>query len=52
MPKKSFVLMMLLAASLIGIGSAANHQPEVAVTQPQPQLRIAFLSVSKLIILP
>ena len=37
MLRKSFVFMMLLAASLIGIGSAANHQPEVAVTQPQPQ---------------
>jgi hypothetical protein len=36
MPKKSFVLMMLLAASLIGI-SATNHQPEVAIAQPQPQ---------------
>ena len=36
MPKKSFILMMLLAASLIGIGSATNHQPEVAIAQPQP----------------
>jgi hypothetical protein len=36
MPKKSFVFMMLLAASLIGIGSAAYHQPEVAIAQPQP----------------
>jgi hypothetical protein len=35
MPRKSFVFMMLLAASLIGIGSAANYQPEVAVAQPQ-----------------
>jgi hypothetical protein len=37
MLKKSFVFMMLLAASLIGIGSAAYHQPEVAIAQPQPQ---------------
>lgn len=29
--------MMLLAASLVGIGSATNHQPEVAIAQPQPQ---------------
>jgi TolA-binding protein len=36
MPKKSFVLMMLLASSLIGISSATNHQPEVAIAQPQP----------------
>jgi hypothetical protein len=36
MLRKSFVFVMLLAASLIGIGSVANHQPEVAVTQPQP----------------
>jgi hypothetical protein len=35
MLRKSFVFVMLLAASLIGIGSAANHQSEVAVTQPQ-----------------
>jgi hypothetical protein len=27
--------MMLLAASLIGIGSATYHQPEVAIAQPQ-----------------
>ena len=31
------VFMMLLAASLIGIGSAAHHQPEVAIAQTQPQ---------------
>jgi hypothetical protein len=37
MPKRSFVLMMLLAASLIGISSATNFQPEVATGQPQPQ---------------
>ena len=37
MQKKSFVFMMLLAASLIGISSAAHHQPEVAKAQPQPQ---------------
>jgi hypothetical protein len=37
MLKKSFVLMMLLAASLIGISSAAQHQLEVATAQPQPQ---------------
>jgi hypothetical protein len=36
MLRKSFVFVMLLAASLIGIGSVANHQTEVAVTQPQP----------------
>src|SRR5919107_5353541 len=36
MLRKSFVFMMLLAASLIGIGSAAHHQPEVAIAQPQP----------------
>jgi hypothetical protein len=35
MLKKSFVFMMLLAASLIGISSAAHHQPEVAIAQPQ-----------------
>jgi hypothetical protein len=35
MLKKSFVFMMLLAASLIGISSAAHHQPEVASGQPQ-----------------
>ena len=37
MLKKSFVFLMLLAASLIGIGSAAHHQPEVAIAQPQQQ---------------
>jgi hypothetical protein len=37
MLRKSFVFMMLLAASLIGIGSATHHQPEVAIAQPQPQ---------------
>jgi hypothetical protein len=38
MLKKSFVIVMLLAASLIGIGSAAYHQlPEVTTAQPQPQ---------------
>ena len=37
MLRKSFVLMMLLAASLIGISGATNHQPEVAIAQPQPQ---------------
>ena len=37
MLKKSFVFMMLLAASLIGISSAAHYQPEVATAQPQPQ---------------
>jgi hypothetical protein len=37
MLRKSLVFMMLLAASLIGIGSAAHHQPEVATAQPQPQ---------------
>jgi hypothetical protein len=37
MLKKSFVFMMLLAASLIGIGSAVHHQPEVSKAQPQPQ---------------
>ena len=35
MSEKSFVFMMLLAASLIGISSAAHHQPEVTVGQPQ-----------------
>jgi hypothetical protein len=35
--KKSFVIVMLLVASLIGIGSAANYQPEVTIAQPQPQ---------------
>jgi hypothetical protein len=35
MLKKSFVFMMLLAASLIGISSATYHQPEVASGQPQ-----------------
>jgi hypothetical protein len=34
---KSFVFMMLLAASLIGISGAAYHQPEVAIAQPQQQ---------------
>jgi hypothetical protein len=37
MQKKSLVFMMLLAASLIGIGSAINYQPEVTIAQPQPQ---------------
>ena len=37
MLKYSFVFMMLLAASLIGISSVAHHQPEVAKAQPQPQ---------------
>jgi hypothetical protein len=37
MPKKSFTFMMLLAASLIGIGSAAHHQSETAIAQPQSQ---------------
>jgi hypothetical protein len=37
MLKKTFVIVMLLAASLIGIGSAIHHQPEVTVGQPQPQ---------------
>src|SRR5918998_1757770 len=37
MLKKSFVFMMLLAASLIGISSAINYQPEVTIAQPQPQ---------------
>ncbi len=37
MQRKSFVFMMLLAASLIGISSAVYHQPEVAIAQPQPQ---------------
>ena len=36
MLRKSFVFMMLLAASLIGTSSAAHHQPEVAIAQPQP----------------
>ena len=36
MSEKSFVFMMLLAASLIGISSATyHHQPEVASAQPQ-----------------
>jgi hypothetical protein len=35
--RKSLVFMMLLASSLIGISSAAHHQPEVAIAQPQPQ---------------
>jgi hypothetical protein len=35
MLKKSFVFMMLLAASLIGIGSAIHHQPETSIGQPQ-----------------
>ena len=30
-----FMMLLIVAASLIGIGSAAYHQPEVAVTQPQ-----------------
>jgi hypothetical protein len=34
---KSFVFMMLLAASLIGISSAIYHQPEVATAQPAAQ---------------
>ncbi len=37
MIKKSFVFIMLLAASLIGISSAAYHRPEIAVGQPQQQ---------------
>jgi hypothetical protein len=37
MLKKSFVFMMLLAASLIGISSAIYHQPEVATAQPTAQ---------------
>ncbi|HEU4824375.1 MAG TPA: hypothetical protein VFS97_13200 [Nitrososphaeraceae archaeon] len=37
MLRKSLVFMMLLAASLIGISSAAHYQPEVAIAQPQPQ---------------
>jgi hypothetical protein len=37
MLRKSFVFMMLLAASLIGISSVIHHQPEVAIAQPQPQ---------------
>jgi hypothetical protein len=35
MLKKSFVFMMLLAASLIGISSAIHHQPETSIAQPQ-----------------
>jgi hypothetical protein len=35
MLKKSFVFMMLLAASLIGISTAAYHQLEVTIAQPQ-----------------
>ena len=35
MLKKSFVFMMLLAASMIGISTAIYHQPEVATAQPQ-----------------
>jgi hypothetical protein len=34
---KSFVFMMLLAASLVGISSATYIQPEVATGQPQQQ---------------
>ena len=37
MLRKSFVFMMLLAASLIGIGSAIHHQLDVTIAQPQPQ---------------
>jgi hypothetical protein len=39
MLKKSFVIVMLLAASLIGIGSAIHHQLEVTTAQPQQQLQ-------------
>jgi hypothetical protein len=35
MLKKSFVFMMLLAASMIGISTAIHRQPEVATAQPQ-----------------
>jgi hypothetical protein len=44
MQKKSFVLMMLLAASLIGISSATNHQPEGAIAQPQQSQQQPLLS--------
>jgi hypothetical protein len=37
MPKKSFVLMMLLAASLIGISSIMTSQPQMSIAQPQLQ---------------
>jgi hypothetical protein len=37
---KSFVFMMLLAASLIGISSATYIQPEVATGQPQQQQQV------------
>jgi hypothetical protein len=37
---KSFVFMMLLAASLIGISSATCIQPEVATGQPQQQQQV------------
>jgi hypothetical protein len=36
MLRKSSVFMMLLAASLIGIGSATLIQPQVQVAQGQP----------------
>ena len=35
MLKKSFVIVMLLAASLIGICSTIHHQLEVTIAQPQ-----------------
>ena len=47
MLRKSFILMMLLAASLIGIGSATNHQLEVTTAQPQPNPNIAPPTLGK-----
>ena len=47
MSKKSSVFMMLLAASLIGIGSAIHHQPEVTTAQPQPNPNTAPPTLGK-----
>jgi hypothetical protein len=37
MLKKSFVFMMLIAASLIGVSSIMTGQPQISIAQPQPQ---------------
>ena len=43
MLKKYSIFMMLLAASLIGIGSATHVQPQVQVAQGQPQQKTPVL---------
>jgi hypothetical protein len=43
MLKKCSIFMMLLAASLIGMGSATYIQPQVQVAQGQPQQKAPVL---------